>query len=250
MIRVPILLYHQIIEKNSESFDRFCVSIDTFKVQMQKLYSNGYQAITLENLVDSGGNSISLPEKPFIITFDDGHRDNYLNAFPILKSFNFSALIFLVANYIGAIHENGKYRYLSLNEIQEMQEYGIVFQSHGYSHASLTELNLNDLQTELLESKTKLEKVLGHEVKFFAYPYGKYNDTVKKQTEQAEYLGACGGLMNLDGSINDLYEIGRVEIFETDSLITFMHKVRTGYNMLEFTKRKIRWLIKEILNNQ
>ena len=82
---VPVLNYHQINDRDENALT---VHTDQFEAQMKYLADNGYHTITPEDMVDAWENGTELPDKPVIITFDDGYADNYRNAYPILKKYN------------------------------------------------------------------------------------------------------------------------------------------------------------------
>ena len=102
--KVRILLYHRVLdlqrEKNPYSLPGIIVSVKMFDEQMKYLSEN-YNVISLEHLVDSLKNNLPFPKKGVVITFDDGWKDNYSSAFPILKKYNLAATIFLTSGYIG-----------------------------------------------------------------------------------------------------------------------------------------------------
>jgi peptidoglycan/xylan/chitin deacetylase (PgdA/CDA1 family) len=246
--KVPILLYHRILDKNDYKFDEFTVSKKAFEWQMKYLSDNGYQTISLEQLVLNTKKS-DLPPRPVIITFDDGHKDNFEIAFPILKKHNFKPTIFLVLEFVKDPDNkaNGSCnQYLSLKEIMEMQTFGAFFESHGVSHRSLQRIEEEAVRSEVADSKKYLEKVLAKQIKFFAYPYSQYSTAVKSIVAEAGYLGACGGLPNFNGVISDNYEIGRTEIFDSDSKLQFMFKVRTGYCMSLYVIKILGKMLKDL----
>lgn len=95
---VPVLNYHQINDRDENSLT---VHTDEFDEQMKYLSDNGYHTITPEEMMDAWENGTPLPEKPVILTFDDGYVDNYKNAYPILEKYNLKGTIFLISDFIG-----------------------------------------------------------------------------------------------------------------------------------------------------
>ena len=93
---VPVLNYHQINDRDENSLT---VHTDEFDEQMKYLSDNGYHAITPEEMMDAWENGTPLPEKPVILTFDDGYVDNYKNAYPILEKYNLKGTIFLISDF-------------------------------------------------------------------------------------------------------------------------------------------------------
>ena len=192
---VPILLYHGILDKS----DGENVLLKDFKEQMFALKRNGWNTITIEELhgyIDEGK---KLPNKSFLLTFDDGRKDSYYPVDPILKALDYNAVIFVISKY--SLTQSSKY-YLDKNELKEMLKSGRwEIQSHtkeghtfyvidktgtkGHFYSDRLWLsNMNRLENEeeftsritkdFQESKSDLEKNLDINIISFAYPFGDY----------------------------------------------------------------------------
>ena len=202
---IPVLNYHQI---NDVDENMLTVSTEEFETQMAWLEGNGYQTITVSELLDFLEGKGSLPERPVLITFDDGYIDNYQCAFPILKKHNMNACIFLISEYV-SLYPN----YLTWEQLAEMQVSGIGFGSHTVDHNVLTELSPNSVNHELTDSKSLLEKRLGRRIDVLAYPCGFTNEYIKSRVNASGYRAAF--TVNL-GNVHpgdDLYALNRVPIF-------------------------------------
>ena len=200
---VPTLLYHNVVPVPPENDPyRNYISTRLFESQMRWLARRGYRTLSLsdlETVLDESNNGYGSGRQ-LVITFDDGYRDNYLYAWPILKRYGFTATIFLVTDAIGG--DNGYdevYGYdrvpmLSVDEIREMHRGGIDFGSHTCSHpASLTELSDAALKEELEGSRSTIEAVLDRPVRYFAYPHHGVDDRVERAVSRAGYRLACAG---------------------------------------------------------
>ncbi len=180
---IPILYYHSIMV---EPGNELRIPPLEFETQMRYLAEQGYNVVSLDQLYQYFYEKGTLPEKPVVITFDDGYEDNYTNAYPILSKYGFTATVFVVTSYI-----NGK-GFMSWEQLQELGDRGWQIESHTINHPSLVKdkLNAASLKSELLEAKNTLEKRFGRSVKFFAYPFGDYNADVIRAVKEAGYLMA------------------------------------------------------------
>src|SRR5579863_3371770 len=170
--RIPILMYHSISagqRSNSHPYFQTATSPEAFEVQLRFLSENQYRVL---NLNDAMGSAV-IPARSVIITFDDGFRDFYTRAFPILNRFGYSATVFLPTAYIGdrvARGFNGS-ECMTWDEIRELREAGIHFGSHTVTHPQLKTLTAKNLEDEIRVSKETIEDKLGCGVQSFAYPY-------------------------------------------------------------------------------
>ena len=187
-LTIPILTYHKFC--TGDSTDSYCINISRFEQQMAYLKENGYQVITVSQLVECAEKN-NFPHKPIVITIDDGFNSVYKLAYPVLKKFGFPATLFLYTNFIG----NGSNQ-LSWREIREMMHQGIEVGSHTITHCNLLHRKNNEPQKDYLRrikeeiflSKSILERNTGSTVISFAYPYGVYSKQIKMLAKQAGYL--------------------------------------------------------------
>jgi peptidoglycan/xylan/chitin deacetylase (PgdA/CDA1 family) len=194
---VPVLLYHHVSDETTE-LPKLTVTTEVFDKQMSQLYQAGFKPITPADLLAyMSGGKVALPDKPILISFDDGYEDNYLNAFPILKKYGFKATIFMVGVNIDAP------RRLSTAQMQEMSQYGFDFGAHSITHRDLTKLSPSELRQETRQSKAAIEKVIQKKVKLFSYPYGFFNLPV---FEEMKFAGFDGAVTVLSGQVKEGYD--------------------------------------------
>lgn len=217
---VPILNYHQI---NDTAKNPLTVNVEQFDAQMKFLSENGYHTITPDEMLDAWENGTKLPEKPVIITFDDGYVDNFNNAFPILQKYNLKATIFLISDYLG-VYPN----YVTWDQAKTMQDSGLInLESHTLNHATLTELqSTREIQNELFGSKQAIEFKLNNHVKYVAYPCGAYNDEIMRLTEEAGYRGAFTVNYGWADPVESHYVMDRVPIFGNNDHTLMRFKLR------------------------
>jgi peptidoglycan/xylan/chitin deacetylase (PgdA/CDA1 family) len=206
------------------------VSQKTFDKQMRMLSKKGYTPISLMLLQKYFLQKASLPDKPVIITFDDGYVDNFRIALPVLRKYNFIAEIFLPTDLIDTHRHNvfNKHPLMNWDEIRQMHDRGISFSSHTATHPRLTELKDEEILEELTRSRQKLQEVLGEECTCIAYPYGDFDRRVRDLTEQAGYKAACSTKIGLNRFGDDPLALKRVSIIDLDHPGRFLRKVTFG----------------------
>lgn len=182
---IPVLAYHKVDIPDPSSPFLISLTAENFRSHLKYLYDHNITPISLDRLLSVEKGS----EKNYVaITFDDGYRDNYLAAYPILQDFNFVATIFLLASFVGKTANQR--HYLTQSQIKEMQKYGISFQSHTCTHPNLTQISEQEVKKELEESRKILEDILDEPVRHLSYPYGAYNDKIMRIASEAKYEAA------------------------------------------------------------
>lgn len=224
--KILVLNYHQV----QNNFTSLSMPVNQFDAQMDYLVENGYTSISPEELYKGLNGEISLPEKSVLITFDDGYVDNYTNAFPILKYYGLKATIFVIPALVSK-----DVRYLTWEQLQEMEQSGVTVQSHTLNHRKLEELPDDEIRAELLNSKLILEENLGHAVEFLAYPTGTYNLHIAGIARDCGYKGAFTiKYGNVDLGSN-LFALERVPIFQTGSTMKdFYERIEYRQSFEEF----------------
>jgi peptidoglycan/xylan/chitin deacetylase (PgdA/CDA1 family) len=199
----PILLYHHI--RDIEKPGRYDVSPATFETQLQYLKQWGYTSITIGQLVDALKYSDPLPEKPVIITFDDGALDVYQNAFPIMQKLGFVGTFYIVSNRLRAVD------FVNVAQLREMIAAGWEIGSHSQSHKDMT-LNHNSINAEALGSKKELIDALGAPVNSFAYPFGQIDPVVGDHIAAYGYTNAVGLGTSYKHTMGSIFYLSRLEV--------------------------------------
>jgi len=196
-VNVPILLYHHIDISPSNS--PYYVSPNAFEQQMYLLHEWGYQTISVEMMIAAIKGGGLLPQRPVILTFDDGRQSVYTTAWPIMQKYGFTGTIYLVNNYVGATN------YMNVEEIRELYVAGWEVGSHSITHTDLT-IETADQEKEIIESRLRLQRQLDIPVLTFAYPFGAYNEDSVDFAQYAGYIGAVGlGPKTTQGNNNQYY---------------------------------------------
>ena len=242
---VPVIMYHRVINNpENEGVYGTYIYEDMFKKHLQYLKDKNYTVITFKDLDKIGWrNRFEKDRKYIILTFDDGYKDNYDLAFPILKEFNFKATIFLMGSLtynewdVKAGGER-KFSLMSVEMIKEMQDYGIEFGAHTFNHPKINTLSNEEIEHQIVDVKKPLEEKIGKEIITFAYPYGILNDYAKEMAKKAGYTFA---LATDSGSVclsDDLYQIRRIAIFPNTNLFSFKRKVAGNYNFIKIKREE------------
>lgn len=216
---VPVLMYHY-IRKVENKKDKLGIGLsvepEIFEKQLQIIQKEGMTAITLDDMEKAWKGEETLPEKPIVLTFDDGYADFYTAAYPLLQKYNTKATVYVMPAL--TTQEN----YMNEDQIKEIDRSGLVtIGSHTLHHADMINISKDQRYEEITGSKKMLEELLGHEVKHFAYPYGHYSNRIMKEVEDTGYETA----VTVEFGYNHLYKkrfmMTRVRVPGTISLEKF-----------------------------
>lgn len=219
-LKVPILMYHYISEPPAGS-DVYRVDLsvtpDSFRQQMAYLKENGYTTIDFYELSTAIVAHTELPEKPILVTFDDGYLDNYEEAFPILQEYGFKGTFFVVTEFIDA----GREGYMTWEMVEEMAQAGQRIESHSRTHPDLTTKSRDGLIWELLGSQETLTAHIGYKPRYFCYPGGTYNEETIQILKELDFWGAVTTENGSWHGFNDRFEWRRVRMRNSTSMQEF-----------------------------
>lgn len=195
-VHVPILMYHY-VEYVKDKGDTIRQSLDTTPYTLEQeiiaLQNAGYTFMTNKELSDVLDGARRLPPKAIVLTFDDGYRDFFTDAYPILKKYNVKATIYLIAGFTG--YKNN----LTEEEIKAIAADGLVeIGAHTVHHTWLKGISLKSLADEVIESKKMLEELTGKQVVSFAYPYGSFDVPAIEAVHQAGFTSAVTTVPGID----------------------------------------------------
>ncbi|MCS7055258.1 MAG: polysaccharide deacetylase family protein [Thermoflexales bacterium] len=187
--RVPILMYHYISEPPPGA-DRYRINLSVppqdFERQLQYLAANGYTTISLYDLYAHLTVGSPLPPKPVVLTFDDGHRDHYEHAFPLLRKYGMRGTFFITTDFINF----GNPDYLTWEMVKEMSAAGMDIESHARTHRDLRNRDFQFLVWEILGPIEQITAHTGKRPRFFCYPSGRYDDAVIRILRSVETWAA------------------------------------------------------------
>lgn len=253
---ISILMYHSVSNaRETEAHPYFWVNTtpERFEEQMRFLKENGYDVISLAGaagrLLD-GHPEKNAPAPAVVITFDDGFRDFYLNAFPVLQEHGFPSTVFLPTAYIGdqGRRMEGK-EHLSWQEVAELHRLGVSFGSHTVNHPQLKDLKWDDIEFEIRRSREMMESGIGAPVESFSYPYAFPEEDQELTMRLARTLASCGYRYGVSTRIgrasgdDPIYFLKRLPVNSRDDLAFFKAKLDGGYDWLhrvQLTSKRIR----------
>jgi peptidoglycan/xylan/chitin deacetylase (PgdA/CDA1 family) len=218
MTAVPILSYHSISDGGTKRFVKFTLPREIFAQQMKWISDQGYMPITVADYARRICSHEALPEKPIIITFDDGFADFYRAVLPVLLEFHFSASLFVVTSDLDRTsrwlkpegEENREM--LTWSQLFEVQKAGIECGTHSETHIHLDTARPDVARQEIFRSKEILEQKLGTPVYTIAYPYGHYTKSVRQMVVEAGYNAACAVRNLMSHTNDDLFGLARITI--------------------------------------
>lgn len=227
---IPVLCYHRF----GNDHIKLSVSEEKFKRQMQYLKDNDFNVIPMQDLIDYLNNSQPLPKKSVVITIDDGYRSTYDTAFPILKSFNFPATLFLYTDFTGAKDA------ITWKQAKIMKESGLIeIQPHSKSHPNMSLKGIDETEAAYKKRITKeikspgqqITRHLGNFVHTFAYPYGDSNNMIIDLLKQENVKLGVSVEAGSNSAFSHPYMLQRTMIFGNHTIEDFRNFLVTFKNI-------------------
>ena len=234
--QVPVLMYHEIADPTVTP-SPLAVAPDVFADQLAYLHDAGFNTITAGELsAILAGGAGDLPERPIVLTFDDGYGDFYSQGLPLLKQHGFTGTVFVTTGWVGK--EGEAKRMLNWRELAEAEQTGIEIGAHTCKHPQLDQLPENLLREELYVSKTLLEDNLGLPVPGLAYPFGYSNAKVRQVVRELGYGYAYAVDNVLATSAANQFTIPRLTIKRTTTMPDF-RKMVNGQDTLTIKRDRV-----------
>lgn len=235
--RVPVLMYHWVDDDLGRRLRYYGVLPRIFERQMDRLARSGRRCLSLETLRTLLADGTGLPERSFVLTFDDGYTDLERTVLPVLERHGFTATVFVVTGHVGgtnawdAKHGDAPRSLLGWEAIRRLDGGAFRFESHSCTHPFLTELSREAAEREIRDSKRLLEDRLGREVTTFSYPHGLFNRRLEAKVREAGYLCAATDIRGLNVRETDPFRVRRVMMTATDHRPGFLFKIATGHDL-------------------
>jgi peptidoglycan/xylan/chitin deacetylase (PgdA/CDA1 family) len=233
---VPILMYHS-VPAQANYANRLTVSAQAFERQMRFLKERKFNVLTLEELGGLISGKKRIPPRSVVITFDDGYRDNYSNAFPILQKYALPATIFIIVNEVSRLQGDR----LSWEEISQMRDSGLItFGCHSFGPQPLVDIKEEEeLRRQIVRAKKILEEKIGRPVNTFSYPGGLFSPRIRQLVQEAGYQAAVATNPGKRYPNDDIFALKRLRISENaKNLFVFWAETSGFYNFIREHRHK------------
>ena len=247
-MRLPVLLYHRVGPARPGTAPGLTVSPESFERHVRGLAGRGYKGICPSDWVRWRREGKGLPDKPVLLTFDDGYADVAEYALPVLRRYGFGAVVYVVTGQLGGTNawdQSRGYQTLSLmtaDQIRYWATQGAEFGAHSRTHADLTSLSPHELAEEVVGSASDLESLLGSRVVSFAYPYGFHNPAVDECVRKTYDLAFLADEQQegLNHLLTPPHLLLRTRVRSDDSARAVEWRARWGYNPFGNLRARIR----------
>jgi peptidoglycan/xylan/chitin deacetylase (PgdA/CDA1 family) len=220
-------MYHRVKDNDPD-----CLStpVDVFEETLATL-NERYRIVPLSSLVDSLSHKQKIDPGTVVITFDDGYRDNFLVAAPLLQKYQLPATFFVTSQYINTDRvfpwdaESGiRHELMNWDEVRELSRMGFEIGGHTSTHVNLGTVTFDEAEREIAGCKEKIEKEIGGKITLFAYPFGGRDcirDEVIPIIRNVGFKCCCSGYGGKVSDTSDLFALRRVPVYQTTTE-TFM----------------------------
>ena len=237
-MKIPILMYHSISDGNNS----LSVSIKNFEKQMKFMFNNGYKTINFNDLNNVYDDIVNEGRKKyFIITFDDGYEDIYINALPILKKYNFNSVCFFVPDFIGEynIWDEDREDFIKLNlmnieQVKQWHSHDMSIGGHTSSHKNLNIISFDEKLYQIKNPKIFFNEKLSINIDSFSYPFGQYDDASLKIVKENYDFAVTTKRSRYIKDKFELCKLPRIPINKNDSIIKFYLKIKTIYEDIKY----------------
>ncbi|MBK0379187.1 polysaccharide deacetylase family protein [Mucilaginibacter segetis] len=223
--QVPVVCYHQIRDwkpTDSKTAKDYIVQIAAFKEHMKMLADSGYHTILPDQLYNYLTTGAPLPKKPIMLTFDDTDLDQFTVAGPEMKKYGFKGVFFIMTVSIGRPH------YMSKEQIKQLSDEGNVIASHTWDHHNFKKYSGKDWEIQIDKPTKKLEEITGKKMKYFAYPFGLWNEQGIPELKKRGFIAAFQLAEKRDPK-NPLFTIRRILDSGYWSTKTFSNSIRNSF---------------------
>jgi peptidoglycan/xylan/chitin deacetylase (PgdA/CDA1 family) len=221
--RVPILLYHSVSTDPPGWIAPFSVHPATFEAHLDAIVASGLVPVTVSQYLDGLQGTTSMPDRPVLITFDDGFADFADRALPALIERNMASTLYVTTGALAGPTRQTVLpaaSMLSRADLPGLESAGVEIGAHSHTHRQLDRLPQREAEAELTRSGDELAAVLGHRVRSFAYPHGYYGRRLLRQVAAAGFDSACTVANALSGGHDHPLALSRLMVYADTDLRT------------------------------
>ena len=229
---ISILMYHQVGEFVSMPTHRstYC-HVRRFRAQMAWLHRLRFHVLRMDEVLAALRGERPIPARAVALTFDDGYQNFYEYAYPVLQRYGFPAMVYLVSEHIGqparwfAAEGRETPPLMSGEHIRQLRAAGVDFGAHGARHIRLADVDLDTARKDIVDSRQRLQSLLGEEIRHFCYPYGSHNAAVVELVRRAGFATGVSCQRGAATADFDALALPRKAISYGDNLIGFFWKL-------------------------
>lgn len=234
-MKLTVLMYHKVdaLRPGVRYLGNY-VAPEAFLQQLDALLEWGYRTIGFDDWLQHVTHGAPLPERPVILTFDDGYTCFDRHAWPALRARKMGAVVFLVSGQIGGTNawdaEEQQEQLLDAGRIRALQSEGVVFGSHTHTHRALAQLSAAEALDELARSRATLAELLDRDVNVVSYPFSNQSALVRDLARQAGYRCAVRGKGRMNRRTTDPFGLRRIKVEQHETIQSLRWKlVRERY---------------------
>jgi peptidoglycan/xylan/chitin deacetylase (PgdA/CDA1 family) len=215
---IPILLYHSVSQDQSGEFGPYAITPDRFREHLDLLLERGHRALTVSKLVSLLRSGAPVPERPVVITFDDGFADFADAAWPEMERRSLPATLYVTTGVLGGTSSwldgqgAGGRAMLSWAALRDLADAGCEIGAHTVSHPPLDCIDRREARREILASRRQLEDGLERDVPSFAYPHGHHDRHVRRLVVEAGFDSACAVKNAMSHAGDDRFSLARITV--------------------------------------
>ena len=219
-----VLVYHHV---SSDTPASTSVSIDTFKQHLDLIEQLNLNVVPLTTITNAIKNKESVDDNWIALTFDDGYKSVYTNAYPLLKEKNYSFTVFVNPDMV-----KPSKLYMDWQQLEELSNQGVIIANHTLSHENLVRggLSAQQIIDNITQAEQKIKTRLNQNHKMLAYPYGEYDAQVKAQLNTLGYIGFA----QHSGAINESSDITALTRFPANGIYANPKTLKNKMNSIPF----------------
>jgi peptidoglycan/xylan/chitin deacetylase (PgdA/CDA1 family) len=246
---IVFLMYHEVqasgrrLVDESPGYRRYVVSDEQFAKHLDIVVKSGFKGVNVSQSIDEMNSGVD-GGRMVCFTFDDGCASDLHVAAPLLRENGFNATFYVTVDHLG------KSGYLTRAELRELSEQGFEVGSHSLTHRHLSDLDAEQIKTELIDSKAALEELTGKTVAHFSCPGGRVNAIVTEVAVQAGYRTVATSRLGINSSRSDPFALTRVAIKRDMNLKTFDRIYRGKGQLLMKSEDSLLLTGKRLLGNE